>query len=154
VLPSKTRTQQPVSKIWQLLSFSFLTFSAILQMQDTDCPHRSFQNLIFFWLEVPSTTPLSNSEIEIFPLIFQDFSTLWSEFHDELCHGRCSSPLTFLMQEAYGALPTIITPLNVSTSKDDGKANWPVWSSLSIREIPWELWGLYNNSLILEYFPI
>lgn len=22
-----------------------------------------------------------------------------------------------------------------------------------IREIPWELWGLYNNSLILGYFP-
>lgn len=24
-----------------------------------------------------------------------------------------------------------ITPRNVSTSKDDRKANWPVWSSLS-----------------------
>lgn len=32
-----------------------------------------FQNLISFWLEAPSTTPLSNSEIEIFHSFFRTF---------------------------------------------------------------------------------
>lgn len=73
VLPSKNRTHYPVLKIWQLVSFSFLTFSAILQMQDAGYPCHPFQNLIVFWLEVPSTTPLSNSEIEFFHSFFRTF---------------------------------------------------------------------------------
>lgn len=69
----QNRIHGSVLKICQLLSFSLLTFSAIVQMQDAGYPCHPFQNLIGFCLEVPSRTPLSNSEIEIFPLIFRTF---------------------------------------------------------------------------------
>lgn len=95
VLPTQNtlRTHQSALEKGQLFVFSFLAVSIILQMWDIDCSHHLFLNLISFWLELPTTTPQWNSEIEIFhPFFFQGFSTLKNDFHYGLCHGRCSSP--------------------------------------------------------------
>lgn len=153
VLPSKTRTHQPVLKIWQLISFSFSTFSTILQMQDTDCPSHSFQNLISFWLECPLQL---HSQFRN-----RDFSTHFSGlfYLPEWISLWVMSWQVFISPHLLNAGSIWGITHNNNPTECLYQQRWRE-SQLAalefpfVREIPGELWALNKNSLILEYFPI